>query len=207
MASVEKYRQSSVVNQLRHNNRTITYSSNPDIDLDRSHLNYSLTPDRGISEYDYFLKRKSQLYCYNRKDIVVLAGWIVTAPKDLPTEQQKDFFESVYHFLTQRYGEENAVQATVHMDESGEPHLHFLFIPAAPDKKHAQKEKICANDVLNPKELRNFHPDLQRHLKKEGINAKVLTGVTAAQGGNKTVAELKTERNQTVQREIERGRW
>ena len=68
-------------------------------------------------------------------------------------------------------------------------------------------EKICANDVLNKKELRNFHPDLQRHLKNDGIDAKVMTGITKAQGGNKTVDELKAERSINIQHSVERGRW
>ena len=133
-----------------------------------------------------FKQRKSELYCYNRPDVKVLAGWVVTAPKDLSEADYDMFFQSSFQFLSNRYGIENVIQATVHNDESGQPHLHFLFIPVAPDKKHGG-EKICANDVLNKKELRNFHPDLQRHLKNDGIDAKVMTGITKAQGGNKTV--------------------
>lgn len=202
MASVEKYTKTAVVNELRHNNRAIKNSSNPDIDRSLSFLNYSLTPDREMTEYDYFKQRKSELYCYNRADVVVLAGWVITAPKDLPQTEHKAFFQSSFQFLSNRYGQKNIVQATVHNDESGQPHLHCLFIPVVPDKKHGG-EKICANDVLNRKELRNFHPDLQRHLKKDGINASVMSGITKAQGGNKTVSELKQERDQKLIHSIE----
>ena len=83
MASVEKFTLAAVVNEIRHNNRTIKHSSNPDIDRNKINLNYSLTPDRHISEYDYFKQRTSELYCYNRSDVKVLAGWVITAPKDL----------------------------------------------------------------------------------------------------------------------------
>ena len=206
MASVEKFTLAAVVNEIRHNNRTIKNSSNPDIDRNKINLNYSLTPDRHISEYDYFKQRKSELYCYNRPDVKVLAGWVVTAPKDLSEADYDMFFQTSFQFLSNRYGIENVIQATVHNDESGQPHLHFLFIPVAPDKKHGG-EKICANDVLNKKELRNFHPDLQRHLKNDGIDAKVMTGITKAQGGNKTVDELKAERSRNIQHSVERGRW
>ena len=41
-----------------------------------------ISPDRGMTEYDYFLQRKSELYCYNRNDVKVMVGWIVTAPQD-----------------------------------------------------------------------------------------------------------------------------
>ena len=69
---------------------------------------------------------------------------------------------------------------------------HFLFIPAAADKKHGG-EKICANDVLNKAELRNFHSALQKYLLDHGVQANILTGITKTQGGNRTVRELKQE--------------
>lgn len=49
-------------------------------------------------------------------------------------------------------------------------------------------EKVDCNSVLNPIELRNFHPDLQRYLIEKGIDGKVVTGKT---GTNFTVNELK----------------
>lgn len=200
MAHVEKYTDKAVVNQLRHNNRTIQYPSNVDIQPEKLHLNYNLAPDRGMTEYDYYKKRKSDLYCYNRADVKTMAGWVVTAPQELNHSLHRKFFEETYTFLADRYGEENVIQAIVHNDESGQPHLHFDFIPAAPDKKH-HCEKICANDVINPKELRNFHPDLQKHLSSKNINVKIMTGITREQGGNRTVKELKQERQRIRERE------
>lgn len=201
MARVEKFTEHAVVNQLRHNLRQIKYSTNVDIDMSRADQNYELGPDRNMTAYDYFKERKQELYCYRRADVKVMAGWVVTAPKDLARNLHERFFEETYHFLEQRYGQENVIQAIVHNDESGQPHLHFDFIPVAPDEKH-QCEKICANDVLNRKELRNFHPDLQNHLKEHGINARVMTGITREQGRNRTVKELKQEREH--QRQTER---
>ena len=81
------------------------------------------------------------------------------------------------------------LQAIVHNDEGGQPHMHFLFIPATSDQKHGG-EKICANDVLNKTELRNFHPALQKWLIDHDVQANILTGITKAQGGNRTVQEL-----------------
>lgn len=208
MASVEKFSRSGVVNHLRHIERTISHSSNMDIDPDKTSQNYSLIEDRDISSYDYFLQRTSELYCYNRADVKVMAGWIVTAPQDLIPNQYDDFFRSTYNFLSKRYGENNVVQAIVHADESGQPHLHFYFIPAIYDAKH-NREKICANEVLNKKDLRSFHTALQKHLKDDGISASVLTGITKAQGGNKSVWELKQERTHKYEHDwtTERSRW
>ena len=171
----------------------------------RLRQDYVLSPDRGMSDYDYFQERLSQLYVYGRNDVKVMAGWVVTAPQDLEQEQYDDFFLAVYDFLENRYGEENVIQAVVHDDEGGQPHLHFCFIPVVEDKKHEEEYKVCANDVLDRRELRNFHPDLQRYLNEHGLeDACVMTGVTRAQGGNRTVAELKAEREQEYEQETER---
>ena len=211
MASVKKFTESAVVNQLRHIERTIAHPENMDIEKDRTVQNYSLLPQREISSYEYYRQRKSELYCYNRADVKVMAGWIVTAPKDLPMSEMEKFFNVTYEFLSERYGEKNCVQAVVHNDEGGQPHIHFLFIPAAADKKHGG-EKICANDVLNKAELRNFHSALQKYLLDHGVQANILTGITKVQGGNRTVRELKQEntKNRWHSREYdkteERGR-
>ena len=87
MASVKKFTESAVVNQLRHIERTIAHPENMDIEKDRTVQNYSLLPQREISSYEYYRQRKSELYCYNRADVKVMAGWIVTAPKDLPMSE------------------------------------------------------------------------------------------------------------------------
>lgn len=195
MASVEKFAAGAVRNQLRHNLREIEHSSNADIDPHRRGQDYVLSPDRGMNDYDYFKERLSHLYVYGRDDVKVMAGWIVTAPKDLAEERQEEFFVATYNFLENRYGEENVIQAVVHDDEGGQPHLHFCFIPVVEDKKHEQGEKVCANDVLDRRELRNFHPDLQKYLDENGLaDARVMSGVTKRQGGNRTVAELKAQR-------------
>ena len=218
MASVQKFTAKAVPWEIKHNERTIANPSNKDIDTSKTHLNYSLMPQQKISSYELFKKRKSQLSCYNRADVKVLAGWVVTAPQDLSAEKHRIFFQSVHDFLTNRYGLENTVQSVVHNDESGQPHLHFLFIPATADKKNGGF-KICANEVITRQELRSFHPDLQNYLKSVGINTTVQSGITKAQGGNKSVRTLKIERNikhEQEQRRIiinnksydnNRGRW
>ena len=63
----------------------------------------------------------------NRKDVNVMATWVVTVPKDLPEQEHKAFFQASYDFLQQRYGRENVVSAYVHMDEVT-PHMHFAFL-------------------------------------------------------------------------------
>lgn len=54
MASVKKFTESAVVNQLRHIERTIAHPENMDIEKDRTVQNYSLLPQR---EMEYFSNR------------------------------------------------------------------------------------------------------------------------------------------------------
>lgn len=206
MASVKKFTASAVRNQLRHVEREIENNSNKDICKEMKSENYSFV-DREISSFDYYLQRKSEVYCYNRADVKTLAGWVISAPKDLPESEHYAFFNSVNNFLNSRYGAENCVQSVVHVDEET-PHLHYLFLPICPDIKHQQfSEKICAADVLNKAELRNFHPALQKHLDNDGIKTNINNGITKANGGNRTVAELKRERKIEHTYSIETGRW
>ena len=215
MASVAKYIDAAVSNLLRHNNREVRNPANKEIDPARAHHNYRLHNQRGIfSDYSRYKHRKAQLRVYGRADVKTLCGWIVTAPQNLAQEYHQQFFVECYSFLKERYGEANTVQAIVHNDESGEPHLHYCFIPVSEDKKHGG-EKICAKEVLTRHELREFHPALQAHLTAMGIPAKIINGATATFGRNRTVSELKRttvrdraehEQNKDISRNIKLNR-
>ena len=194
MASMMKVSQSAIVNLLRHNQREIVNNSNSSIDRSKSRENYQLM-EREESPYQYYKTRKEELYCYNRKNVVTMVEWSVTVPKAVPPEYHRVFFEKTTEFLNQRYGCENCVSATVHVDETT-PHLHYDFVPATQDLKHGG-QKICCNDVMTREELRTFHRDLKRYLQDCGIpgSGGVMSGITQAQGGNRTVKEMKAERN------------
>lgn len=210
MASVEKYTTIDAVNILRHNNRSAKHMSNADIDPERSNLNYSFI-NRNCSDLEYFRQRKDELYSINRADLKVLAGWIVSVPQDLDEKFHYKFFEETHNFLIQKYGEMNAIQSVVHLDESGQPHLHFTFIPVVLDEKfnvshlknHDKKEKICMKNVINRVELLKFHKEYMEYLSsKFPFTPNILTGITKKNGGNKTVRELKNNRQIEQERKL-----
>ena len=205
MASVKKFTHTAVRNQLRHIYREIQNNANEDIDQSRTEQNYSLI-QRDISDYDYYLKRKSELYCYNRSDTKTCAGWVISAPKNLDQSQQKEFFQCVHNFLVEKYSEENVISSVCHLDEET-PHLHFLFMGVVQDTKHAEfEEKLCMSAILTRSSLRNFHPELQSYLNKNlDFHAPVHSGITQKNGGNRTVAEMKQERK--IQHNYNVGRW
>lgn len=213
MAKLTKY--TAIVAISKHNAREVEVSSNPDIDTERTALNYSLVPegrggaqpDRGRSSKEaraYAKKRLNEVYKYNRKDVVVACEWVVTAPKDMKPNQEEDFFKATYDFLNSKYDERNCIQAIVHKDEAGQPHLHYLFTPVVKNEKYQQpnrfgnitgsalfEEKLCANDLIDRRHLQHWHEDLQKWLDDRNIQATVKNGVT--EGSGKTVAELKRE--------------
>lgn len=169
---------------------------NPEIDPQRTHLNYNLAPQHNHMEF--IKQRLSEVYCLNRKDVNVMCSWVVTAPKDLEPRQQEDFFKESYKFLENRYGKENVISSYVHLDETT-PHMHFAFIPVVYDKKK-DRYKVSAKERVNKFELKSFHSDYQEHLDRANIRCNVLNEATRE--GNKSIDELKrqsaTERLQEV---------
>lgn len=217
MASVQKYKQEAIFAMLRHNERSARSHNNPDIQANKKHLNYRLSPERNCTDYDFFKSHLSDYKYMQRSDVVKMATWIITAPADLPPAQEKDFFNHCRIFLNQRYGAANELQCIVHYDEihsfidsktgqikTSRPHMHYSFIPAIIDKKGDLR--ICAKKLLTREDLRNFHPDLQRYLKHNGINGTIYSGITKNQGNNISVQEIKKS-TPTISRDMSERRF
>lgn len=180
---------------------------NQDIDLTRTHLNYNLAPEHPGSQIEFMHQRMSELKHQNRADLNVMCSWVVTLPKlneniQPPYSEQeiKDFFQAAYDYLEDRYGGKNVISSYVHMDES-QPHMHFAFIPAVPDKRwnklhpDAPREKVSAKECVSKIDLQNFHKDLQEVLDGQFGQGfyPVLNGATIP--GNLTIAEMKAIRD------------
>lgn len=159
-----------------------------EIDRERCHLNYNLAVHQKMSQGDFVKRRCSEVRVLNRKDVNVMCSWVVTAPKSLPEQDLKRFFEESYRFLTARYGLNNVVSAFVHMDETT-PHMHFAFVPVVEDKR-CGGYKVSAKEAVDRNDLRRFHADLDAHMTRVfGRNIGILNEVTRE--GNKSVEELK----------------
>ena len=190
MGANKKFGRQEITNQLRHVLREIQYPKNTDIDPERTHLNYSLTPMRYLSPKEYLKKRLSELHIHNNKDRVILSGWIITKPKELDEKYEERFFEACYEFLENRYGgEKNVIAANVHKDESGEPHMHFLFTPVAEYKPNdnmlkvidyvsenpkANNTEIAAAVGISKKTVRRYRDVTKDDIKTEKLSAKAV---------------------------------
>ncbi len=196
MAHVQKSTRSSIGGLTRHyerykkeNGEYINFK-NQEIDISKSHLNYNLAVHQQIPQLDFIKKRTSEVHCPNRKELIVMCNWVVTAPKEVAPHEQEKFFQETYNFLESRYGKENVISAYVHLDETT-PHIHFAFVPIKFDK---QKEyfKVCAKEVLNRSDLKSFHGHLSKYLEKV-FQRDVGVLNQATEQGNKSIQELKAD--------------
>lgn len=165
--------------------------SNEEIVPDLTHLNYNLAAeDQPKAGYQYLSERLEEVHHINRKDIIVMADWVITAPEEIKSDPEKcrQFFKCSYIFMKQKYSKESIISAWVHMDEST-PHLHFAFMPIVKDEKHGGM-KLGAKQLINRVELKEIHNQLQKKIDKElPFECKVLNGATKL--GNRSVDELK----------------
>lgn len=206
MAHAAKYAASASGHMLSHYDRSKDGLSG-NIDPSRTHLNYNLGPEREGSQLDFIHQRMSEVRCLKRADVNIMCDWVVTLPQYqwhdnnihmTPNKEQveRTFFERVYRFMADRYGEQNIISAYVHRDETT-PHIHFAFVPVTEDKKRGG-EKLSAKEVVTRKDLQTFHTDLERHLDSfRDWHFEVVNEAT--KDGNKTIAELK---KQTAHEEV-----
>ena len=161
--------------------------NNQEINTEKTHLNYNLAEDK--NQLQFIRDRISQVKCLNRKDVNIMANWIITLPETITSQDDQElFFKESYKFLEEKYGKENVISSFVHLDEST-PHMHFAFIPVVYDKKK-DYYKVSAKECITRDDLKKFHPDLESHLKKVfGRDIGVLNQST--KDGNKSIEELK----------------
>ena len=214
MASIQKYKASAIGRLFLHTNRTKgdeTKHSNESIDDNRTMYNYYLKKG-SVSDVK---KRLKEIYFSPRKDAVVLAEAVVTLPKNVEPKDERDFFQGVYDFYAQDFGEENIVNAVIHKDEV-KPHIHLSFVPVVPIetkprraidnynnwvKKNGREptERLCCKELVTKQYLMSMHERLQEYIEGYiGYRAEILNGATAK--GNKTILELKVK---TLKEKIE----
>lgn len=172
---VQKFSKGSVQGISIHDKREKQSLSNPDIDIEKSNLNYNLS-ESNLTYHEKIKERISELDLKKavRKDAVVMAQVLVTSDSDffknLDSEKQKEFFQDSYNFLSERYGKENIVSATVHLDEKT-PHMHFNFVPATADGRLSAKSLLTRQSLIEQQtafqEKVGKHYGLERGMTKE----------------------------------------
>ena len=130
---------------VRGRKRSVDYS---EIDPERTHLNYNLAAeDQPLGQLEFLEKRLGEIYAHKRALQNALLDWVVTLPDmEQYKGREREFFQTVYDAMCEKYGRENVVSAYVHMDEV-QPHMHFAFVPVVRDEKHPQGWKLSRKAV------------------------------------------------------------
>ena len=191
MAEMTKFKSADTAPHIRHDLRELPPGKsygNESVDPSLSGKNYSLIKGRcqNFREANAYRKDlEKEIFRYKRKDLVHAVEIVVQCPADCPETQKEVFFQETYNYIcsTLPMGDRCVFVAQVHVDEkhyspTGEmiskDHLHVMYVPAVKDSKHDGYEyKLCADELTKKARLKEFHPGLQEHLDKAGIDATV----------------------------------
>ena len=179
---MDKFKKEAVRGIQSHNNRERESHSNPDINYERSALNYDLHESAAANYSETIQNRIDDLLLVKavRKDAVHMCGLIVSSDREffwkIGPEETRRFFEESKSFLAEFVGAENVISAMVHLDEKT-PHMHFLHVPVTQDgrlnaKSIYTRESLKKLQTELPKYLQSRGFDLQRGVEQEPGSAK-----------------------------------
>lgn len=184
-----------------HNQRERESKSNPDINKEKSHLNYDLHNQESINynkKVDEIIKKNVITNRKIRKDAVRMCNFIVTSDKDffenLSQKEQDQFFKKSYEFFKDRYGEDKIVSAMIHLDEAT-PHMHLSLVPVI-------ENKLSAKRLFNRKELLAIQEEYPKFIKQEGFNLQ--RGKEGSDRKHLTTQEFKEEKIKELDKDIEK---
>ena len=203
ICNVQKYSSSHDISGMQiHDMRERDHSnSNPDIDFNRSSLNYNLCNNlNGMSFNEYINKQIAERYTGKkavRKDAVRMVKVLFTSDSEfferLTAEQQQEYFQSCYDWAAERWGSNNIISAAVHLDEKT-PHLHLNFVPLTADGRLSAKECIGNGSIALQKLQDDFYQTVGKRFGLErGSRADLENGERPRR--RQRVAEFKESTN------------
>ena len=178
---IEKRKLPSVGRICKHHERLKEeYKSNPDIDRERTGLNYHIVQPTGPYR-EAVLARIEQAGARRRKDSVVLQDCFVGGTPDWLKEkslkEQREYFNHAYQFFEDNFGKENIISAVVHMDEAT-PHMHLCFVPITAKGRLSSKDIIGGPQGLVKlqdrfyEHMRQRYPELSRGIPQKKTRRK-----------------------------------
>lgn len=209
MPHMQKYTQTQVALIMAHNLRSkdTSYKS-ADERLEKNNLYYLYNGEQleQVHADNKTLQKRArerQKYLFHnlphakRKDLVTMAEWVVTCPKEIWPNDRIRFLKASMDFIATRYGVESITCAAMHLDEPGAmPHLHITFVPVD------GKGRICARNVLTRRELQKFHPELEKYVSKAmGYDVHILREPEERTKESKPLSQYKAE---TMQQEAQK---
>jgi len=179
---MDKFKREAVRGLQSHNQRERKSRSNPDIDQERSGLNYDLKNSGRINFMGTINRRLAEVNLAKkpRHDAILMCGLIVSSDLEffqaLGPERTRVFFETCTEYLTNFVGAENVIAAVVHLDEKT-PHLHFSHVPLTPDGR------LHANGLYTRASLKRLQAEFPKFLQGRGF--AIERGVEQAPGAAK----------------------
>ena len=160
-----KYKGPTLSRVEAHNERTKeAYASNPDIDTERSKLNFHPVKPKGKYRQvsDQIIRESG---CRVRKDSVTAVEVLITASPEFFEEKKprevKEFFDHALEFMKSKQDAATYISAVVHVDEKT-PHMHLCFVPLTPDNRLSAKTIIG-----NKKKLTQWQDEFHAHMVKK----------------------------------------
>ena len=148
-----------------HNERTKdAYASNPDIDINRSRLNFHPVKAKGkYRDVSNQIIRESG--CRVRKDSVTAVEVLITASPEFfdgkKPREVKEFFDHALEFMKKKQNAATYISAVIHVDEKT-PHMHLIFVPLTQDNRLSAKTIIG-----NRKKLIQWQDEFHAHMVKK----------------------------------------
>ncbi|MBE6771135.1 MAG: plasmid recombination protein [Ruminococcaceae bacterium] len=160
-----KYKGPEISRIEAHNERTKeVYSSNPDVDTERSKYNIHLVKPN--SKYRAEAERQiAAAGCRTRTDSVRIVETLITASpeffKGKKKAQVREYFEHSLKFILKHVPKERIISAVIHVDEKT-PHMHLSFVPITEDGR------LSAKDIVgNRKKLTWWQDEFWKHMVKK----------------------------------------
>lgn len=176
---LQKYQSGVLGNMLKHYRRD---NIPENADVERTGQNWNAVENNG--GIDFINSRISELDLKRapRKDAVKMIDIVLTLPKEVPVENEKDFFKAAANFFSEKFGRANVISAWVHEDETT-PHMHFAFVPITEDGR------LSAKDIVSRQMLKSLHEETEKAIEKE-LGFHVALTLDETEQGEKQLSRL-----------------
>lgn len=165
---MQKFKNADLQGIQKHNQRQAKNSRNKEIDPERTKLNYDLVNQEKI-KYESAVKSKiaERVKRKTRDNSVVLCEFLISASPEymqqLSPEEQKRYFQTSLEHIQAKYGQQNVLYASVHMDEAN-PHMHLGITPITDDNR------LSAKDMFNGRQVMvQLQTDFNEYVNEKGF--------------------------------------
>lgn len=171
----------------KHNRRLTVVRTN-EIDASLSNRNITIIPpERGtlyqtVKKYEDRAKEKGYRL---RKDTNYITGIIVTCPREFLNNDDL-FLHYALSYLVEKVPCP-CVEAVIHHDEHGLPHLHATFVNVTPDGRFSSRELFPRSFLVS------LHDDLPAFMHERGFEVQRPDGKQTRSRGNLHYSEFKAE--------------